>query len=80
MRRSHPLLLPTVFGFLLVALNPRPAHAYIDPGVGLLVVQGVIASAVGGMFFFRRMISQLVRGLFGKRTRPADEPKQPNVT
>lgn len=35
--------------------------AYIDPGAGTLILQAVIAAAVGGVAFFRRTIG----GWFG---------------
>ena len=30
----------------LLAIAPQPAHAYIDPGVGSLLFQSVVASVV----------------------------------
>lgn len=56
MTRNHDLACATAVGIVLVALTPSTAHAYIDPGVGLLVLQGVLASAVSGLFFARRLI------------------------
>ena len=32
-----------------VALAPSSAHAYIDPSTGSMVLQGIIAGAVGGL-------------------------------
>lgn len=72
--KRYELFLATLYGIFMVAFAPSTAHAYIDPGVGLLVFQGVIASAVGGLFFARRMIAQTMRALFGKRA-PASETK-----
>ena len=62
MARNHDLTYATAVGILLVALTPNVAHAYIDPGVGLLVLQGVLASAVSGLFFARRLIYRFFRG------------------
>ncbi len=50
---------------LLVALSftfERQAHAYIDPGSGLLVFQGISAVVSGALIYFRRRI----RGIFIK--------------
>ena len=66
MNTNRNLAHATIFGFLLVAFSPRVAHAYIDPGVGLLVLQGLLASSVGVIFFARRLIGQAFRKLTGK--------------
>lgn len=29
------------------------AHAYLDPGTGSILIQGLIAALVGGLFFLR---------------------------
>lgn len=76
MNKNRNLAHATVFGFLLVAFSPRIAHAYIDPGVGLLVLQGLFASSVGLIFFGRRLIGQAFRALTGKRS-PAPAPVTP---
>jgi hypothetical protein len=48
--------------------------AYIDPGAGTLILQAVIAAAVGAMAFFRRTIG----GWFGfarRKTPPDTTPR-----
>jgi hypothetical protein len=52
----------------LVALS-SPAHAYIDPGAGALIVQGLIGSfvavtALGGLYMQR--IRKGIRRMMGK--------------
>jgi hypothetical protein len=47
---------------LLVALSitfERQAYAYIDPGSGLLVFQGISAVVSGALIYFRRRIKNL---------------------
>jgi len=48
---------------LAVALWPANAQAYIDPGTGSFVIQGIIAAVVGAGFalkvFWKRIISAL---------------------
>lgn len=39
--------------------------AYVDPASGMLLLQLIIAGAVGTVAFFRRSILGLFRGLFG---------------
>jgi hypothetical protein len=47
---------------LFVALSftlERQAHAYVDPGSGLLIFQGVSAVFSGALFYFRRRLKNL---------------------
>ena len=47
---------------ILVALSftfERQAHAYIDPGSGLLIFQGASAVVSGALIYFRRRIKNL---------------------
>ncbi|MDP9269078.1 MAG: hypothetical protein M3P27_12240 [Acidobacteriota bacterium] len=60
----------TLFGVLLFMLaSERPAHAYTDPGSGMLIWQGVVAACLGASFYFRKFFYKL----FGKK--PTD-PRQ----
>jgi hypothetical protein len=51
----------------LVFLTALPdAHAYIDPGSGALLWQGLIAAFVGGLFYIRsicRLVMSWIRQL-----------------
>lgn len=44
-----PLLLMLLLGFA------APAHAYVDPGTGSMLVQMAIAGVAGALFYFRQM-------------------------
>jgi hypothetical protein len=47
---------------LFVALSfafERQAHAYVDPGSGLLIFQGIGATISAALFYFRRRIKNL---------------------
>jgi hypothetical protein len=47
---------------LLVALSfafERQAYAYVDPGSGLLILQGMSATVSAALFYFRRRIRNL---------------------
>ncbi len=62
---THKLKYFALTLMLLVALSftfERQAHAYIDPGSGLLVFQGISAVISGALIYFRRRI----RGIFIK--------------
>jgi hypothetical protein len=37
----------------------RQAHAYVDPGSGLLIFQGISAVFSGALFYFRRRLKNL---------------------
>lgn len=63
-RLSGPL------GLLLVlSLTPLPAMAYIDPGSGMLLWQGLVAAVGAALVFFRRpwdVLKRLLDRLRGK--------------
>jgi hypothetical protein len=69
---THTLKLVAVTVMLVVALSftfERQAHAYVDPGSGLLLFQGISATISGVLFYFRRRI----KNLFVK-TQPKSDP------
>ena len=43
------------------------AYAYLDPGAGAIIVQGMIAAAATGLYFMRSRIRTLFRFLTGKK-------------
>ncbi|MFO7610661.1 MAG: hypothetical protein R6X35_15995 [Candidatus Krumholzibacteriia bacterium] len=53
-------------------LAPAAAHAYIDPGTGSFVIQGVIAAVVGAGVALKMFWGRITGALGGKR-RPADD-------
>jgi len=55
--------------FFLLA-SERPAHAYTDPGSGMLIWQGVVAAFLGASFYFRKFFYKL----FGKK--PTDTKQE----
>jgi len=42
---------------------PQPAHAYIDPGTGSLILQCLAAAAITGLAFIRSL-REKIRSLF----------------
>jgi hypothetical protein len=53
---------------LLLVSTERPAKAYVDPGSGALVWQGLLATIVGSAFYIRRVVGWVKTRLFhGKR-------------
>jgi hypothetical protein len=60
--------------FLLAALAMTPsAHAYLDPGTGSILIQGLIAAVVGGLFYIRTAWSRIKAFFSGRR--PGTEKK-----
>ena len=62
--------------FVMVALTPSMAHAYIDPGFGALVWQAAFAAIAGALFFFRSTIAATGRWMKKKMggAQPAAAP------
>ena len=51
--------------FSLTCLFERPAHAYVDPGSGILACQAISAFFTGTLFYFRRRIRSFFRSRQG---------------
>ncbi len=51
--------------------------AYIDPGSGALMLQALIAGAVGFLVFFRQLLTNITNKLFGRR--PTDDASAPQL-
>ena len=61
--RLLELAVRALLALLLLALLPRNAHAYIDPGTGSLAWQLILSTVVGGTFYARRTIGHAWRAL-----------------
>jgi hypothetical protein len=67
---------PLTGSALLMLVTMAPAHGYIDPGTGSMVLQLLGAGVAGALFYFRSWRSWLADWLFGrKRSRrpPTDQ-------
>jgi hypothetical protein len=65
--------LTAVFGGLLIlASATTPAFAYLDPGAGSMLLQGILAAVAGSLFalkqYWRRVASLLRRKISRDRT------------
>lgn len=56
---------------LLVWFFPAAAQAYTDPGAGFLALQALTATAIGAMFYFRRVLARIAAAIL-KRPREHD--------
>ncbi|HEX3967639.1 MAG TPA: hypothetical protein VHW70_06720 [Edaphobacter sp.] len=59
---AHSLKYFAITLMLLVALSftfERQAYAYVDPGSGLLIFQGIGATLSAALFYFRRRLKNI---------------------
>ena len=61
MRKSDLILLSAVVYFTLSG----PVYAYLDPGTGSIILQGIIGAVAGGLFFARTYIDR-IKAYFGR--------------
>jgi hypothetical protein len=64
---------------LLSRALPTPAHAYVDPGSGALLLQILAAGVVGGLLTARRAIARAAQWALGKSgaTKPSPDEAPP---
>lgn len=55
-----------ILGFLLLILFPTAAFAYLDPGTGSFIIQGIIGAVVGGAFVIKLYWKRVKAALTGK--------------
>jgi hypothetical protein len=65
------MLRPVLAALPLLLLVATPAKAYIDPGTGSFLVQGIIAAILGAAVALR-MYWRRIKALFTRQA-PADE-------
>lgn len=51
------------------------AYAYLDPGTGTIIVQGLIAAAATGMFFMRSKLRALLGWLKAKKKADSEDDR-----
>jgi hypothetical protein len=74
-KSSHGTRLTPLAAVILVALllmPCTPALAYLDPGTGSFVIQGIIAAVVGAGFAIK-MFWHRIKALFTGKTMSEDE-------
>jgi hypothetical protein len=49
------------------AFSSAPAYAYIDPGTGSMILQGLIGAVAGGLFLMRTWWTRIVAMVSGAR-------------
>ena len=76
---AHKLRYFAITLTLLIALSftfERQAHAYVDPGSGLLIFQGISAVFSGALFYFRRTLKKL----FVKSSKGIPQSNRPSIS
>jgi len=68
-----PLALAVI---LALVLMPAPAMAYLDPGTGSFVIQGIIAAIVGGGFAVKMFWGRIKAKITGKTPTEDDDPDE----
>ena len=69
--RLAPLALVAV---LVLTLLPAPALAYIDPGTGSFLIQGIIAAVIGAGLAVKMFWHRIKSVFTGKSTAEDDDP------
>ena len=59
MKRFVSISLAVFICFCLMIATANQAHAYVDPGSGLLALQGLASAAAAFGYFMRRRIASL---------------------
>lgn len=67
MRKSDILFIAAACALIVV----RPAHAYLDPATGSIVLQAVLAGIAAGALALKTFWHRL-KGLFGRNGAPED--------
>jgi nitrate/nitrite transporter NarK len=70
--RPGPLTPLALVMILALVMLPTPALAYIDPGTGSFVIQGIIAAVVGAGFAVK-MYWHRIKSLFTGKPMPEDD-------
>jgi hypothetical protein len=62
----------SLLAIILVVLYQPSAHAYIDPGMGSLIIQGLIGAFMAAALTFKMWWYRLT-GFFKKKESPVDD-------
>jgi hypothetical protein len=76
---SSPRFRTGLAAFLVLTATAAPAHAYIDPGTGSIVLQALIGAVAAGMVVWRGYVARFVAWVkvvaapANRHTRPPSE-------
>ena len=63
-----------VLSLVMLLCTERAAHAYVDPGSGLLAIQAIIAGVAGLLYVIRRSVVRAFRACWQALRRLAQRP------
>lgn len=67
----------SIYACIVLALSSSPAYAYLDPGTGSIILQG-LAAAFFTSIFFGRQIWTKIKSLLGLNRKQDDADKNVN--
>ena len=67
-------LLLSLFVATLLMMMSSPAHAYIDPGTGSFLIQGIIAAVIGVSVTVKLFWNRIKAAITGKPMVDEDDP------
>jgi hypothetical protein len=67
---SYKSLISLTGGLIMLSVA-APAHAYLDPATGSIMIQAVLGAVAGGALFFRTQIFRL-KSLFSRTRKETD--------
>ncbi|MPZ46232.1 MAG: hypothetical protein GEV05_23170 [Betaproteobacteria bacterium] len=66
-----------LYPLVLFGLFSSPAHAYLDPGVGSIILQALAAAAIGVSVFWRGIVHK-IKSLFNKNGKASGSENTPD--
>jgi hypothetical protein len=69
-------MITIITAFLMLLMFTGPAHAYVDPGSGIFLLQILAAAGVGALFYLRR-VREYIKHLFRAKRDPDPPPDGP---
>ena len=67
-----------VLNFIYLFLTVSSAHAYLDPGTGSIILQGIIAALAAGVVFIKMYWHKLLTLLGIKKKVDIEDKKNPD--
>ena len=71
---KQEIKLLSIYAVLAFFVLMQPAHAYLDPGTGSMLLQGLIAAVAGGLAAGGLYWSKIKNFFSGRKTQPSEDP------
>ena len=71
--KSSPILIPALALYFIMMLT-MPAHAYLDPGTGSMLLQLLLGGVVG-LLTILKLYWHKIKSIFGKGDEPESQPE-----